>query len=88
MKGIAFLLIATANVLGGISYVWQDLALEGLPPATIILGRNAVAILCMLVFLALRPPMRLVYPRGDLVRLMVIGILAYGAPLLLGIVGV
>jgi drug/metabolite transporter (DMT)-like permease len=47
MKGLAVLAIVLANVIGGSSYLGQKLALDGLPPATVILLRNLIAMACM-----------------------------------------
>ena len=88
MKKLAVLAILTANVVGGMSYLWQKLAMRGLPPATIILGRNITALLCLGIFLKWRGGIRWPRERSANVRLAIIGILAFAAPLLLGILGV
>ena len=82
-------LIASANFLAGGSYPAQKLALEALPAATISVIRNLIAIAAMLVYV------RLVPARGSSIeagperwRVLFMGIVAYGLPMLLGIVGV
>ncbi|MCB9897384.1 MAG: DMT family transporter [Planctomycetes bacterium] len=88
MRSIAFLLIAVANVMGGLTYLAQRLALAGLPPATIAFLRNAVALACMAVYLLARGGITWRWTRPELVRLTVLGVLAYALPMLLGILGV
>jgi drug/metabolite transporter (DMT)-like permease len=88
MKALALVLLAGANVLGGLSYLGQALALEGLPPATIALLRNLIALPPMALWLALRKPRSGDYDRRDLLRVLFLGTCAYGLPLLLGIYGV
>jgi drug/metabolite transporter (DMT)-like permease len=84
----AYVLITAANVVGGLSFVGQKLALEGLPPATVTLLRNLVAI-ALLGVLLVRARARLSeWTRAELGRAALIGVLAYAAPLLLGIWGV
>ncbi|MHC5210850.1 MAG: DMT family transporter [Planctomycetota bacterium] len=100
MKTLAVLCIVLANVIGGSSYLGQKLALEGLPPATVIVLRNLIAIACMLpwVWFARRKRAatatglglgdgRLAKWRDDIPRVLAAGVLGYAAPLLLGIVG-
>lgn len=87
-KNSAFRAVALANVLGGASYLGQKLALEGLPPATVTFLRNAVAIVAMALFLMRRGGFRSRYTAGELGRLALLGIAAFGAPLYLGILGV
>lgn len=88
MKGLAVALIVTANVIGGLTYLGQQFALEALPPATIAWLRNLIALVCMGGWLLARGGIRWRFDRADLVRLTVLGCLAYAAPLVLGIVGV
>lgn len=88
MRARAVLFIATANVLGGIAYLWQSRALEGLPPATITMGRNLVALVAMGIYLQWRGGIRWRFPRADLIRLLLIGTVAQAVPLWLGILGV
>jgi len=88
LKGRAYALIAVANVIGGLTYLGQKLALEALPPATIIFGRNLVALAGMAVWLGMRGGVCWRYARSDWGRLVVLGVLAYAAPLVLGNVGV
>lgn len=84
----ALLAIVTANVLGGASYLAQKLALAGLPPATVILVRNVVALAAMWGWIRLSGGMRGGYSAGEWVRMSLIGLLAFASPLLLGILGV
>ena len=86
MRRLALTAIAVANVLGGLTYLGQDLALEGLPFATITLLRNLVALVLMAIWMG---PRRITwrYPARDLGRLTLLGVLAYAAPLLLGTLG-
>lgn len=48
---VALLAILTANVFGGLSYYWQKLATEGIPPATVALLRNGVAIVALVALI-------------------------------------
>lgn len=50
---VALLAILTANVFGGLSYYWQKLATEGIPPATVALLRNCVAIVALVALMRL-----------------------------------
>ena len=86
--GLAVAAITVANLLGGISYLWQKLALEGLPPATVIWLRNFVALALMAVWMTRRGRPFWPYDRRETRRLFLVGNLAYGLPLILGIVGV
>lgn len=88
MRSVALLFIAVANVIGGLTYLGQRLALQGLPPATIACLRNAVALLCMFVWMLPRGGLRWTFGRGDLVRLLLLGVVAYALPLVMGILGV
>ena len=88
MKLMALLCIITANVLGGISYLWQDLALDGLPPATLGAGRTLVGVVCLGTLLLATGGIRLRFPPRDFLRLLTVGVLAFGLPLWLGIEGV
>jgi drug/metabolite transporter (DMT)-like permease len=87
VKSLAFLLIVLANVIGGSTYLAQKLALEGLPPATVTLLRNVIAMACMLLFAARGGGLRLRFPAADQRRLALLGIVAYALPLWLGIIG-
>jgi drug/metabolite transporter (DMT)-like permease len=100
MKGLGILCIALANVIGGTSYLGQKLALQGLPPATVILTRNLIAIACMAPWVWMAGRARRARPapsddgtprtagwRADLPRVLLAGNLGYAAPLLLGIIG-
>lgn len=88
MKALAIAGLALASVISGLSYLWQKLALEGLPPATVILGRNLVAIACTLVWMRARGGIAWRFTRRETGRLALLGILAYALPLLVGIQGV
>lgn len=84
---LGVLLITTANLLGGLSYLFQKLALGGLPAATISCLRNAIAIVPMAVWVLARGPRPRAYTRRDLRRIVLLGVCAYGLPLHLGVVG-
>lgn len=93
---LGFGMMALANIIGGATYPMQKLALEGLPPATVTLLRNLVA-LVPLAWLAIRARAeggaagflgsQAFQTRSEWLRVLFVGVLAYGAPLLLGIVG-
>jgi drug/metabolite transporter (DMT)-like permease len=87
VRSFAILAIVLANLLGGLTYVGQDLALKGLPFATITLGRNLVAMVFMAIWLVSTKGITWRYPRADFIRLLVIGVVAYAMPLLLGTIG-
>ncbi len=88
MQLAALVAIFVANSLAGLSYLAQKLALEGLPPATIIVLRNAVALVAMGIWIRARGGLVGGYSRADLLRLFVLGTLSFALPLWLGIVGV
>ena len=88
VKALAVGGLALASVISGLSYLWQKLALEGLPPATLILCRNLVAIACTLVFMLARGGVAWRFSRAETGRLALLGIVAYALPLLVGIQGV
>ncbi|MEM7308370.1 MAG: DMT family transporter [Planctomycetota bacterium] len=83
-----FLLAVVANVLGGLAYPVQKLALEGLPPATVTFARNALALLFMWAWLRLRGGPRRPWTRRDLALLFTLGTVGYALPMYLGIAGV
>jgi len=87
VRSTAILCIVLANVLGGLTYTAQDLALEGLPFATITFGRNLIAMLMMAVWMQRSGGITWRYPRPHFTRLLVLGVVAYGAPLMLGTIG-
>lgn len=86
-RSLALAAIVGANVLGGVSYPAQKIALEGLPPATVTLLRNLVALVILFVLVRRRGPLVRWEPR-DLARAAAIGIFAFALPMWLGIVGV
>jgi drug/metabolite transporter (DMT)-like permease len=88
VKGWALAAIVVANIIGGSTYLGQKLALRGLPPATIILLRNLLAMVCLWFWARPSGGLLLAFRRRDHVRLALAGTLAFGAPLILGIVGV
>ena len=88
MRNPAYLLIIAANIIGGLTYIGQRHALEGLPPATISLGRNLLALLAMAVWLTRTGGIRWDYSRRDWGLLLLAGVLGYAAPLFLGTLGV
>ncbi len=87
MKTWAWVAILAANVLGGISYLWQKQALAGLPPATVAALRNVIGLACMGLWLLLRGGWTWDYDRRELTRLFLIGNLGFALPMMLGIVG-
>jgi drug/metabolite transporter (DMT)-like permease len=89
-RGLAVLGMVAANVLGGVSYPMQKVALAGLPPATVIWLRNVVAVAALVACLhvrARRAPAP-AWTRPEQARLLALGTLAFALPLWLGIVGV
>jgi drug/metabolite transporter (DMT)-like permease len=88
MKGRGFLLAAVANVLGGLSYLAQKLALAGLPAATVTVLRNAIALVLMMAWIRWRGTPRTAWSRRDLGLLLLLGTIGYGFPMWLGIEGV
>ncbi|MED5329769.1 MAG: DMT family transporter [Planctomycetota bacterium] len=87
MRQRALLFAAVANLLGGLSYLWQKLALAGLPPLTVAAGRNLIGIVLLFFWAKKRNSVQWVYPRQDALRLFIVGTCAYAIPLTLGIVG-
>jgi len=87
VKGAALLAIVVANMIGGTTYLAQKVALAGLPPATITLLRNLLALACLFGWAAAGGGLRLSFTRREQVRLVLLGVLAYATPLLLGIAG-
>jgi len=81
------LYILFCNLLGGLTYPWQKLALEGLPPATISAARHLVGLACMAAWLVLRRENPWPWERRDVVRLAFAGIAGIGAPTILGVMG-
>jgi drug/metabolite transporter (DMT)-like permease len=87
-RALAVLAIVLANVLGGVSYPAQKAALAGLPPATVTLLRNAVALVALLACVRLRRVPAVPWTRAELGRVVALGSLAFALPMWLGIVGV
>jgi len=83
-----FALAAAANVLGGLSYLAQKLALEGLPPASITFVRNLLAVPLMFAWMRVSGAERTRWSRRDLGLVILLGTVGYGAPMWLGVVGV
>ena len=80
--------IVTANILGGVSYAIQKDAVAELPPATLSLLRNLVALAVLIPWawsLRRRDP---AWSGADRLRMLFLGVVAYGLPLWLGVVGV
>jgi drug/metabolite transporter (DMT)-like permease len=88
VRARAILLIAGANVLGGLSYLGQKLAGQGLPDATVVAGRNAIALVCLGVWMWAGGLGFARWSRADWVRAVLLGTAAYGLPMLLGAIGV
>jgi drug/metabolite transporter (DMT)-like permease len=87
VRGWALFAIVAANLVGGSTYVGQALARGGLPPATVILLRNLIAMACLWLWTRRSGGLQLSFTRREHARLALLGVLAYAAPLLLGIVG-
>jgi drug/metabolite transporter (DMT)-like permease len=87
-RGIAIVSIVLANVIGGISYPAQKAALDGLPPATVTLLRNLVAVLALLVCVRLRGRRGPAWSGSDWRRVLALGSVAFALPMWLGILGV
>jgi len=84
---VGILLITFANLVGGLSYLVQKLALRGFEPATATLLRNAIGLVPMVLWVARRGFSPRSYARVDWLRVLALGVLAYGLPMWLGIVG-
>jgi len=84
----AVLLLLVANVIGGFTYPWQKAALQGLPPGTLALIRTVVGVACMAGWLGFKGQLRWRWDRRETGRLALVGILAFAAPQILGILGV
>lgn len=87
-RGLAVVSIVLANVLGGVSYPAQKAALAGLPPATVTLLRNLIALLALYACVRLRRAPGVAWTRGEQGRVTLLGSLAFALPMWLGIVGV
>jgi len=87
MKGLAIALIVLANLIGGSTYLAQKLALEGLPPATVTVLRNGIAMVCLMLWAARSGGIRLRFTAREHARLALLGVVGYALPLLLGIWG-
>jgi drug/metabolite transporter (DMT)-like permease len=79
--------IVLANLLGGVSYPAQKAALAGLPPATVTLLRNAVAVLALFVCVRVRGAPATRWSKAELGRVIALGSVAFALPMWLGIVG-
>jgi drug/metabolite transporter (DMT)-like permease len=86
-RSLALVAIVSANLIGGISYPIQKIALQGLPPATVTLLRNLVALALLLWLVRRRGPLPR-WDRADHLRVLAIGTCAFALPMWLGIVGV
>lgn len=87
MRARGFLLIIAANLIGGSTYLAQKQGLEALPPGIVTFLRNVVALVAMAILIAARGGFRTRYDRAAWVRLGVVGVLAFAAPLWLGTLG-
>lgn len=87
-RGLAVVSIVLANVLGGVSYPAQKAALAGLPPSTVTLLRNLVALVALYVCVRWRKAPDAPWTRAEHWRVSVLGSLAFALPMWLGIVGV
>lgn len=88
MKARGYWLAGWANVLGGLSYLAQKLALQGLPPATITFLRNALAVLLMWCWVRAAGTRLSAWRGRDLGLLILLGTVGYGIPMWLGVEGV
>ena len=88
MKALALAAIVIANLIGGSTYLAQEEALAGLPPVTITLLRNLLALACLFLWGLAAGGLRLGFTRREHGRLALLGTLAYALPLVLGNVGV
>ncbi len=84
---LGFLLIISSNLLAGFCYPMQKLALEGLPPATITLVRTCIGLVPMTILVWRRGIDLASYTTSERWRLLLLGTMAYAAPMLLGVVG-
>lgn len=88
MRGPAILAIVCANLLGGLSYYWTLLAIEtGLTPGTIAALRSILASVLLGGWIAATTGFQLKLTKREWIRLAVVGVIATGLPLVLGIVG-
>jgi drug/metabolite transporter (DMT)-like permease len=87
-RTLAVWCIVLANLLGGISYPAQKAAVAGLPPATVTLLRNAVAVVALFVCVRLRRAPATRWSKAELGRVLALGSVAFALPMWLGIVGV
>jgi len=87
LKGVAVAMIVLANLIGGSTYLAQKLALEGLPAATVTALRNAIAMLCLMLWVARTGGIRLRFTPREHARLALLGVVGYALPLLFGIWG-
>ncbi len=84
----AVLMMLFCNVIGGLTYPWQKMALEGLPPATITALRSLLAIGCMAGWIVAKEGrLRWPWDRRATGRLAVVGTAGLAFPLMLGIWG-
>ena len=88
MRALALAAIVVANLIGGATYLAQEEALAGLPPVTITLLRNVLAVACLFAWARAGGGLRLAFTRREHGRLLLLGTLAYALPLVLGNVGV
>jgi drug/metabolite transporter (DMT)-like permease len=88
VKALALAAIVAANLIGGSTYLAQEEALAGLPPVTITLLRNVLAVACLFLWARGAGGLRLSFTRREHGRLALLGTLAYALPLVLGNVGV
>ena len=86
LVGVA--MIAAANALAGASYPAQKLALEAFGVGTISTLRNLFAVPLFLFWMRRFPVGHRAFTRGEWGRLVLVGVLGYGTPMLLGNLGV
>ena len=86
--GRPVLMLLVANVLGGLTYPLQKMALLVLPPATVTALRSLLGIALMAAWLAARREPLWPFPRRETGRLALLGVLGTALPMLLGAEGV
>ena len=84
----SILLLVLANVLGGLTYPWQKMALRGLPEVTLTVLRSLLGLALMAAWLAARRGPLWPFERREAGRLALLGTAGMAVPLLLGTIGV
>ncbi len=87
MRNRALLAILFANVVGGVSYLMQKLALAGLPPITITFGRNIIALVGLLIWARARGGLQFKSTVREHLLMFFLGTVSFTLPLVLGTIG-